>query len=110
MASTAGDAVTPESIEMMEERERLKHTLGNLTLVTGSLNPAMGKAGWGDKKHYLARSLLTLNRGVCDAENWQEWGLSAPLPVTWNEITIESRSRFLADQINRLWSIPSVNN
>ena len=106
MASMSGEQIAPEVAEAMDRREQLKHTLGNLTLVTGSLNPAMGKAGWDDKKRYLSRSLLTLNRTICDIENWTEWGLDIPLPATWNETVIEARGRALASTIAQIWSVP----
>lgn len=108
MASLSGVQLSPEVTEAMERREQIKHTLGNLTLVTGALNPAMGKASWDEKKRYLARSLLTLNSGVCSVENWSEWGLSDGLETTWNETVIEARSRFLGEQIIRVWDVPAA--
>ncbi|WP_425287174.1 HNH endonuclease family protein [Pseudomonas linyingensis] len=38
-----------------EQRERLKHTLGNLTLVAGSLNPALSRSPWEVKMAELLR-------------------------------------------------------
>ncbi|MCM2318693.1 MAG: HNH endonuclease family protein [Pseudomonas sp.] len=38
-----------------EQRERLKHTLGNLTLVAGSLNPAQSRAPWGGEEGRAAQ-------------------------------------------------------
>ncbi|KCZ56453.1 DUF262 domain-containing protein [Hyphomonas chukchiensis] len=108
MASLAGEQLASEVTEAMDRREQLKHTLGNLTLVTGSLNPAMGKAGWVAKKRYLTRSLLTLNQGVCAEESWWDWGLNDPLPTAWNETVIEARSRFLAEQIIQIWHVSTA--
>lgn len=38
-----------------EQRDRLKHTLGNLTLLAGSLNPALSLSPWEVKKAELLR-------------------------------------------------------
>lgn len=38
-----------------EQRDRLKHTLGNLTLIAGSLNPALSRSPWDVKKAELLK-------------------------------------------------------
>jgi len=78
------------------ERDRLVHTIGNLTLVTGSLNSTLSNAAWAAKReHLLAHSALTLNRG---------------LPDFWDTDAIIERSSELADAAIRLWSRPPMSD
>lgn len=56
-----------------EQRDRLKHTLGNLTLVAGSLNPALSRSPWELKKAELLRySQPGLSRELHAVEDWAE--------------------------------------
>ena len=49
------------------------HTLGNLTLVTGKLNPALSNGPWGDKlPEILKHSALALNRELGEIPSWDE--------------------------------------
>lgn len=43
-----------EPAKLTEQRDRLKHMLGNLTLVAGSLNPALSRSPWEVKKAELS--------------------------------------------------------
>ena len=62
-----------ENEEDEDERDRLLHTIGNLTLVTGKLNPSMSNAGWKKKKAaLLEHSALTMNRKLKDHNQWDE--------------------------------------
>ena len=56
--------VSEEVWAEVEEREALKHTLGNLTLLTSSLNPSLGNSGWPEKRVAIFKSLLVLNRNI----------------------------------------------
>jgi hypothetical protein len=77
-----------------EQRDRLLHTIGNLTLVTGALNSSMSNAAWPTKRqHLLADSALTLNRG---------------LPEVWNTEAIVWRGSTLATAAIELWPRPPV--
>lgn len=80
----------PETTDLVSRRNRSLNLLGNLTIVTSSLNPSMGNDGWDDKRNALQNSVLMLNRDV------------AAEPV-WNEDKIVERSRQLAITVNRLW-------
>lgn len=54
-------------------RERLLQTIGNLTLLTSSLNPAVSNAPWAKKRQEIPRhSVLSLNNRVCEAATWDE--------------------------------------
>lgn len=78
----------------METRQHAVNALGNLTLVTESLNPSLSNAAWAAKKERLARSLLVLNRDVAEKTDW-------------NERDIEERGRRLGEVVNRIWTVHS---
>ncbi|MFP3495687.1 DUF262 domain-containing protein [Pseudomonas sp. SIMBA_059] len=60
-------------VEFSQCRDRIKHTLGNLTLVTSSLNPALSNSAWPAKKPELLKwSKLNLSRDLHDREEWSE--------------------------------------
>ncbi|MOA09994.1 hypothetical protein D3C78_1298620 [compost metagenome] len=78
-----------------EQRDRLKHTLGNLTLVAGSLNPALSRSPWEVKKAELLRcSTQNLSRDLHDAD-------------AWSEQEILARGQILADVACVLWPYPA---
>ncbi|MDB1090200.1 DUF262 domain-containing protein [Streptomyces sp. ACA25] len=84
------------------ERHELVHTLGNLTLVTGRLNPALGNMGWEDKKQWIGEhSLLRLTHGTllrrpptATIENWED---------SWDEHRIRARGAYLASVALSIW-------
>jgi hypothetical protein len=66
-----------------EERDRMIYTLGNLTLITGKLNGALGNSPWVTKRSELSSySVLPLNQG---------------LPDTWDETAIRARGDRFAE-------------
>jgi tetratricopeptide (TPR) repeat protein len=82
---------TAEAQERAKERRReMLHRIGNLTLLTKKLNPAVSNGPWAKKqKAILKPSALNLNRPLSEIE-------------LWNEDLIEQRSKKLfaeADQI-----------
>jgi hypothetical protein len=81
--------------QMISEREKLKHTLGNLTLLTPAANPSLGKAGFEQKKARLRDSLLKMKHQLAGLQEW-------------NEASIRERSRDLAERAIRLWPHPSI--
>ncbi|MGV8965381.1 MAG: DUF262 domain-containing protein [Cellulomonas sp.] len=89
--------VDPALAEAVEaERDELLHTIGNLTVVTGSLNSAMSNAGWSLKRHEILRhSALALNR---------------ELPGDWNTPRIRERGRQLAELAVSLWQRPQATD
>lgn len=75
-------------------RQALLHHLGNLTLVTGSLNSAMSNGPWTRKRRELyEHSMLRLNAELAAIE-------------TWDEDAIAARSRSLAHEICQIWQPP----
>ena len=91
----------PESTDGDDEdpalrRDRLLHTMGNLTLVTKRLNSSMTNAGLADKRDALTtHSTLFLNKDVLDAS-----------ASGWDEAQIVERSNRLCDVAIRVWSRP----
>ncbi|WP_425228687.1 HNH endonuclease family protein [Sphingomonas sp.] len=78
-----------------DRRERLIHTLGNLTLTTDRLNIALGNGMFEAKRAKLDASLLALNK----------WFASRG---EWNEAAIEERSRELAERAIAIWPHPDA--
>lgn len=57
--------------EARATREELMHTMGNLTLVTQKLNPALSNGSWEAKRpEILKHSALALNRELVDVPRW----------------------------------------
>ena len=84
-------------LEERQERNRLVHTIGNLTLVTHRLNPVLSNAPWREKRETLnEHSVLLLNRRL----------LAAHAANAWTEKTIAARSLRLAKYVAEIWPGP----
>ena len=83
---------TPESIEKAaEHRNELIHRVGNLTLLTKELNPAVSNGPWLKKRdEMLKHTILNLNRPFLDVQ-------------VWNENGIEKRSANLFEVARKIW-------
>lgn len=90
-ATLQGYHISDESKALIDGRRRIINTLGNLTLVTSSLNPSMGKAGWDTKRERIGGSLLAINRDIASS-------------IDWTEIEIERRAADLAAVACVVWS------
>jgi Protein of unknown function (DUF1524) len=76
------------------EREAALNTLGNLTIVTDSLNPALSNAAFAEKAPELIKhSNLTLNREIAESD-------------AWNEDAIRARGELLARRAAEIWPSP----
>ena len=76
------------------QRNTFIHTIGNLTLVTQKLNSSLSNSYWEHKRHGLQEhSVLLLNNELMSESNW-------------NEATIQSRSRRMADLVCEVWPGP----
>ena len=51
LAAYKGYELDEETKTLMDERQAVVNTLGNLTLITGSLNPSIGNSSWETKNH-----------------------------------------------------------
>jgi hypothetical protein len=58
---------------VITRRQRLKHTLGNLTLLTKPLNSAVSNGPFEQKRDEIAgHTMLELNRSILKASDWDE--------------------------------------
>ena len=80
--------------DKVEERNNLIHSIGNLTIVTKSLNAAMRNGPFKGKKKDLRNSILFLNRYFDKIE-------------TWDEKEIDRRARWLFAGARKIWAGPS---
>lgn len=86
----------PDDAELRRDRELHIDRLGNLTLVTGRLNSSASNGPWEAKRNGLnAHSALFINRPLVDHHGM------------WDEGSIDSRSKDLADHILRAWPGPN---
>lgn len=84
-----------ETAEAKEEREGLIHTIGNLTLLTDSLNPDVSNSAWSKKRTKIKKySLLALNHYFDDL-------------AEWDEQAIRTRGDSLLEVAVKLWPRPS---
>ncbi len=90
----------PEDTEKVEGtaiRNRLVHTIGNLTLVNRRLNATLSNAPWDNKRKTLAgHSVLLLNKGLLEESQ----------DAIWDEQFIQSRSKRMAALISDVWPGP----
>jgi len=85
-----------EENDPKEIRDRLVHSLGNLTLLTKSLNSAASNSAWPTKVELLEEhSALALNRDLIKNH-----------PSSWSEGDILERGARLADLAIRAWPGP----
>lgn len=108
LVSPDEDSLSEDERRIQEEaarrnRESHLHLLGNLTLVTGSLNPAMGNDPWAAKRAALGEhSTLLLNKQLI-------YGTDTDPPTdgsVFDESRIDARGSILADLILREWPGP----
>lgn len=86
----------PDDQEALDRRRGALHKLGNLTLVTSSLNPALGNDPWAAKRGEIGHhSALRLNANLVKDH-----------PDTFDEASIEARSAALADLLIAEWPGP----
>ena len=83
----------PNREEAIASRNRIIHTVGNLTLVNGRLNAALSNAPWVQKKKTLADySVLYLNKRLVNKG-----------PDVWDESAIEKRGKWLHKRAVKIW-------
>jgi hypothetical protein len=86
--------VLPDDPELVQRRNAHVNLLGNLTLVTGSLNAAMSNGAWTTKRVALdEHSLLLLNRELVKKPEW-------------NEQMIQTRGQNLTEHLLEIWRGP----
>lgn len=79
--------------ELEQERDRLVHTIGNLTMVSKRLNPSLSNSEWCEKRRGLEEhSVLHLNRELLANDE-----------LDWHEGTIRARGETLAQMVCGIW-------
>lgn len=74
-----------------ESREKIIHTLGNLTLVSKELNSSVGNTNFENKKKkYFENSSLFLNKWFIDKDRW-------------TEAEIRERNDYLSEKVAEIW-------
>lgn len=81
------------------ERDRILHTLGNLTLLTRKLNSKVSHAPWigtpGKRDGLEEHDVLLMNREILKTA-----------PTQWTDEAIRTRTRQMAEIIIRIWPVP----
>lgn len=86
----------PDPIDTADQRDKLVHTLGNLTLLTDRLNSSVSNGPWGGKRSALqAHDVLLLNRKLLELAT-----------VDWSDDSIRARTADLIEIIIRVWPVP----
>ena len=84
-----------DTVAATYQRNTLIHSIGNLTLATQKLNSSMSNDTWASKRDELQEhSVLLLNNEL----------LTQP---SWDEETIRSRSRRMANLVSERWPSPA---
>jgi hypothetical protein len=90
---------TPDGPLGESERDRLIHTIGNLTLLTGPLNSKVSNGPWsGDEGKWRAleaHDVLMLNRDLRDTA-----------PAAWTHDLIRARTDEMARMVIDIWPVP----
>lgn len=82
--------------EESNARDRAVHTIGNLTLLTQSLNSSISNGAWLDKRaEILKHSALAISRGLLEVDQWSEESITA-------------RSRALFGYAVAIWGPPKA--
>lgn len=93
--------------ELINQRQKLIHTIGNLTLTSGPLNSRNSNLGWDKKRVLLEKhSKLNLNSQLCNQNHWEEWNQKQKSYEVWNEVSIKERCDYLYERINEIWPYP----
>jgi hypothetical protein len=88
--------VLPQDVTPQERNKRV-HLLGNLTLVTKSLNSSLSNEKWDSKKKSLSdRDIGFMNKKIISAH-----------PEGWNDVDVENRLDELGAVIMDLWPVPA---
>jgi len=88
-----------DPVQATLDRDRLVHSIGNLTLVTSRLNPGLSNNPWQEKRAELGRNtVLLMNKRLLDEH-----------PTTWSERDIGRRGHALAERAVGIWPRPDAS-
>ena len=91
---TANYPLPEDTQEAKDVREALIHTLGNLTLVTGSMNSTLSNDPWNKKRKTLNKGTVLLLNAELQAEE------------EWTETKIKRRGEDLFKLAKKIWPRP----
>ncbi|MCA0851356.1 DUF262 domain-containing protein [Salipiger thiooxidans] len=78
--------------EQVRRRNRAVQTIGNLTILTVSLNPSVSNKAWDEKRPELMKhSLLPINQNLANKESW-------------SEVDIRERGQDLLNRALKIWT------
>ena len=81
--------------QRIRERDEAIHRVGNLTLLTGALNPSVSNGGWQRKRQAISKNgVLKLHQTFLSEEEWDEG-------------RIDARSAELFEIARRIWPHPA---
>jgi hypothetical protein len=83
--------------EAQEDRQAHVHRLGNLTLLTGSLNSKVSNGPWHKKRKELLKHNTIVLTGRIVAETETD---------PWSEELIDERTKRLTDELIKVWPVP----
>jgi uncharacterized protein with ParB-like and HNH nuclease domain len=83
-------------LNIIAEREALKNTLGNLTLLTSAGNPSLGNQSFGVKRKVFGTALLKLSHEIAKEPEW-------------DATQIRARAAGLAQLAISIWPSPSLS-
>jgi hypothetical protein len=86
-------AMTERQLQLIDERQGLKHTLGNLTLLTPPANTEAKNYGFERKCTRLRNSLLAMNQDIAEQRQW-------------SDTEIRQRGERLGRIATRIWPAP----
>ena len=92
------DAVNTEAERLNRNRKLL--TLGNLTIITSSLNTSIRDANWDTKKEGK-KDKKGLNQYAAGIDTFSEFLARSE----WNEEVITERAEFLFDKAKSVWKV-----
>lgn len=96
MAPLPGGLATDEEMaKEMAERNRIIHTIANLSFLTPPANSSAGNSSFDDKKPRLLDALLRMNLDIAQHK-------------TWSEAQIMMRANVLADLSVTIWPAPVI--
>jgi len=97
VAPTEGGVPADEAMAAeITERNRLIHTLGNLSLLTPPANASASNSSFEGKKPRLVDALLRMNQDIAKQ-------------TQWGETEIRNRAKELAHLAVKIWPAPSVD-
>ena len=83
------------TVGQIVRRNRLMHSIGNLSLVTPSFNSRLGNKGFTIKRtEFAEQSVLMLNKDIAKETDWDEQ-------------KIEMRSKHISELAKEIWPVPA---